>query len=737
MRKPIRATMVAALSVLLGTFALGCGEPGGTTSTGQGGAGGGGGQGGDAGQGGTAGQGGGGCTDGEMQACYSGPAGTEGTGQCKGGSATCTAGQWGSCSGEVLPGDESCNGIDDDCNGQTDDGMEPITCGMGACQVTVDGCVDGMVPACEPGEPMQETCDGTDEDCNGEIDDGIVCPCTVEGEMRSCYSGGMGTVDVGQCKAGSQTCTNGAWGPCEGEVLPSMEVCDGLDNDCDAAADENIADVNCGAGACLKTVPACVNGMPQTCTPGEPKAEICNGIDDDCNLFIDDGLGTFTCGTGGCMVTVPACAGGIPQTCMPGMPMAEICDNIDNNCNGVTDEGNPGGGITCNTGLSGACAQGTLNCSAGALQCVPSAMPLPEVCDGQDNDCDGMADDGNPGGGQACMTGQPGVCAFGTSTCMNGMISCVQTTMPSTEVCDGVDNNCNGATDEGTSGAACMVPNKVGACAQSTAQCTNGSLLCPQTVFPATEICNNVDDNCNGQTDEGNPGGGAACTVQGQQGPCAAGTLTCTNGALSCAQTVFATSENCSDNVDNDCDGAVNDGCCPHSVCESGAALPSGCGGNTCTTSVCNYSGGVLSYCCTSTWDNLCTAAADLACGNNTCCAHGVCNQGVALSPTCSSCVAAICNEKPSCCTTGWNEVCLDRVPTHCSGMGVTLSCGSGGGCPHSVCVTGAALGSTCNTCTTAICNAMPSCCGSGGGTWTQACVNLVATQCSSGFSCN
>lgn len=217
MRKPIRATMVAAaLSLLLGTLAVGCG--GAETPTGQGGSGGLAGAGGEAG---AAGQGGGGegggtaCADGMTMPCYSGPGGTEGTGQCKAGTATCSGGQWSACDGEVLPGTESCNGVDDDCDGQTDEELPSTTCGMGACQVTVDGCVGGAVPTCTPGEPIPETCDGTDEDCNGKIDDGIVCPCSVDGETRPCYSGGSGSVGVGECKEGTQTCANGAWGSCE------------------------------------------------------------------------------------------------------------------------------------------------------------------------------------------------------------------------------------------------------------------------------------------------------------------------------------------------------------------------------------------------------------------------------------------------------------------------------------------------------------------------------------------
>jgi hypothetical protein len=729
MRKPIRASMIAAFSILLGTLALGCGDPASTT-TGQGGSGGSGGGGGAGGLGGNGqgGTGGGtGCTEEATQACYSGAVGTNGVGQCKSGTQTCLNHQWGPCNGEVVPGAETCNGVDDDCNGQVDENFPSVTCGQGACQKTVDGCLNGMVPSCEPGAPAAETCDGTDEDCNGEIDNGINCPCSPDGSMRSCYSGGNGTVGVGECKNGSQTCVNGAWGACENEVLPKMEECDGKDNDCDGQNDENIPKINCGAGACLVTVDGCANGMVPTCTPGQPKPEACNGIDDDCNLFIDDGLGTLSCGMGGCAVTVPACSGGLPQTCVPGMMQMEVCDGVDNDCDGVTDEGNPGGGVSCNTMLPGVCATGTLNCTDGVLKCSPNTMATTESCDGKDNNCNGVVDEGNPGGNQTCMTGQPGACALGTTTCANGMLGCSATTMPKPEICDGVDNDCDMAIDEGTAGGMCTVPGKLGICAISSYVCQNGSLLCPQTVQPAnSETCNGLDDTCNGTVDEGNPGGGGACTVPNKFGPCANGVFNCTNGNVTCTQTVFPASETCGYMVDNDCNGTVDNGCCPHSVCQAGPAMPSTCG-NGCAAAVCSFGGGSWSYCCTQTWNNSCTIIADAACGAGTCCAHDVCTLGGPLANGCSSCISSICAAKPHCCTTGWNEICRDRTPTLCNGTSCTIN---GAQCPHSVCTTGANLNTQCNACVAAICAQNPSCCATGASSWNQTCVNLVGTVC-------
>ena len=98
-----------------------------------------------------------------------------GKGECKGGTQTCKAGQFGICAGQVKPKPETCNNKDDDCDGTVDEGLTKA-CGTdtGACKKGKSTCKAGKYGACV-GEikPKAETCNNIDDDCDGTVDEGM------------------------------------------------------------------------------------------------------------------------------------------------------------------------------------------------------------------------------------------------------------------------------------------------------------------------------------------------------------------------------------------------------------------------------------------------------------------------------------------------------------------------------------------------------------------------------------
>ena len=118
------------------------------------------------------------------------------------------------------------------------------------------------------------------------------------------------------------------------------EVCDDLDNDCNGEVDEELGSSTCGIGDCEHTQANCVGGEAQECEPTNAAGdESCDGQDNDCDGEVDEQLGTNTCGLGVCLHTVDNCVGGMPQACNPMEGYAaETCDGLDNDCDGDVDE---------------------------------------------------------------------------------------------------------------------------------------------------------------------------------------------------------------------------------------------------------------------------------------------------------------------------------------------------------------------------------------------------------------
>lgn len=222
----------------------------------------------------------------------------------------------------TAPQDTTCNGVDEDCDGVMDDDFEVTqsVCGVGACASGGERtCVSGqVVDSCAPGAPAADdaNCNGIDEDCSGLADEDYVPVNT-----------GCG---VGACAAiGVTSCTQGQVSDsCEpGTPAASDSTCNLEDDDCDGQVDEEYAGsaTTCGVGACASTgVTSCVSGqVVDGCEPGTPAASdpSCDGRDDDCDGATDEDY-------------VPACDGAARVTCVGGQLEHTDCSDGDV-CNGA------------------------------------------------------------------------------------------------------------------------------------------------------------------------------------------------------------------------------------------------------------------------------------------------------------------------------------------------------------------------------------------------------------------
>jgi hypothetical protein len=582
---------------------------------------------------------------------------------------------------------------------------------------------------------------------------------------------GDGGVDPGD---GGSDGTPGDGGPdaptdaaVDAACVPTPEVCNGLDDDCDMMIDDGFnltADPNnCGTCGNRCTYPnafgicnnsqceqgACQPGwndtMPGTagcdyfCIPTNGGVEVCDNRDNDCDTTLDEGFNTQTdvnnCGSCGNVCNLlhasETCAGGVCEVAMcdpgfvdvnPAVPGCEYqctptgggvetCDGVDNNCDGVVDDGNPGGGQPCGTDV-GECTAGTFQCSNGVLFCVGAINGTPEVCDNEDDDCDGLIDDGfdKMNDPQHCGSCSPCNVPHAIAGCSMGMCTvatcdfghfddnglpgdgceyaCIATGV---EACDQRDNDCDGDIDEGINtttdpnncgscGNVCSFANAGATCAGSMCQlgtcnpnfydidgqAANGCEYGCVTSNGGVEACDAFDNDCDGTVNEGNPGGGMSCGTS--TGECSTGTTVCTGSAIDCVGGVGPVAETCN-NLDDDCNGVTDNGfnkltdpryCNNCAGCNLDHAV-AGCSGGACTVAQClagwvnldGLPGNGCEYACTFSGTEVC---------------DGVDND----------CDGAIDEDCPPACTPT-DEVC-DGVDNNCDGtVDEGCSCGADG----------------------------------------------------------
>ncbi len=479
--------------------------------------------------------------------------------------ATCQAnGQW-KCDYSAISGwqgaETLCDGIDNDCNGETDEGFDiGVTCDgpdNDSCKTGKWSCSqqDPTMRVCEEAMDIPEVCDGKDNDCDGKTDEDFTYSGTkLLGQCKGYGICGLGTVVCSKDNLIATCSTN----PDGGASQAKVEECDSLDNDCNGKTDDTLKYSGlpvgapcsgigeCGLGTVVCVAKKAVCSVNPDGSNSQAKPELCDGKDNDCNAQTDESLDPkkSTCNMKGvCQAALTAvCLAGNWKCSYAGAgyeAKETLCDNLDNNCDGVTDDPYPSRGQPCDGPDVDQCKNGAFECAANkmALVCgVETGAASDEICDGKDNDCNGLTDEPYPQLGQACDGTDEDLCSFGVWSCtLDGKnVTCPPESVPNqVEVCDGQDNDCDGQTDEGFGvGATCDGPDDD--------KCSNGTTVCAgpaktecQETKSFTELCNQKDDDCDGQTDEGFSPGTKCDGADGDS--CATGIYKCTDqGAQVC-----------------------------------------------------------------------------------------------------------------------------------------------------------------------------------------------------------
>ncbi len=273
-----------------------------------------------------------------------------------------------------------------------------------------------------------------------------------------------------------------------------------------------------------------------------------------------------------------------PNTCVP---KTETCNGVDDDCDGVVDNGYVADtscfkkGVCASGNVASSCFQGEeIACRTG----TPTAS-TDATCNGVDEDCDGTADE-DYAPITSCFS--QGACAGGNvaSSCSNGVETACATGTPgaSDATCNGVDEDCDGTADEDYAPiTSCFKP---GVCAAGNAasSCTAGVETACKTGAPTAAddaTCNGVDEDCSGAADEDY----VVVTSCFKPGTCAAGNVasSCTAGVeTACATgTAAANDANCN-GVDEDCSGQADEDYVAINSCFKPGVCAAGNAASTC-----------------------------------------------------------------------------------------------------------------------------------------------------------
>ena len=353
-----------------------------------------------------------------LESFYTGPAGTLGVGDCRSGIKACEAGQLVITQAEVVPGEELCDGRDNDCDGQSDDGFALGAICDGAdsdlCQNGVQVCSadrTGVVCSAESASDLRDVCDGADNDCDSSTTDGFH-----DAQLgASCDAGNTSFCSPGSlvCQSGSLMCSDADRAPLNHcgkcDAMECECPCDLSSGGCDTDGSGFICecDLDCtgpDAGCACDLGPGCdaYDGDNEcTCDPE------CSGqVGCSCDItadICDAKAGGWVCGCDtaceamcACDLTAGACdvdAAGVACFCDTdcGDPGSCFCDDLDPTTCAVDADGN---GCPCDPECG---AVFDCNCDASPTTCDSDSAGGACFCDPQCEDPSGcFCDDLDP-----------------------------------------------------------------------------------------------------------------------------------------------------------------------------------------------------------------------------------------------------------------------------------------------------------------------------------------------------